>query len=378
MSWSSTTANARLDEVGDPLGEADALIEAGRPAEAARLLKRLHDRKRGGLMLEAARVRALVAAGDMPSALAVAREAALLNPAAAPAACSLGRALLASGQLPTAIAEFQRALRLDTGLVAARFMLGCAWIEAGEAEKAADAFDRIPPDEAPRELMGKYAEIETMRARPRSDARYVRHLFDQFSSDYDTRMLGQLGYQAPQILRDLAELLGLSAHGKLAVLDLGCGTGLAGAMFRDIASRLDGVDLSPAMVALARKRGIYDEIVVADIETALDDSSRRYDLVLAADTLVYLGDLAKLFRSAARVLAPAGHFLFTVERKDGDGYDLGPKRRWRHAEAYLRATAEAQGFAVAGFLECSPRSEKGEPVEGYAVALERRLAEKVG
>jgi predicted TPR repeat methyltransferase len=128
------------------------------------------------------------------------------------------------------------------------------------------------------------------------------------------------------------------------------------------------------MVEKAKARGIYNDVRVGDIEVPAGDSG--YDLVIAADTLVYLGDLAPVFRAAAKVLAPGGTFLFTVERKEDDGYELGPKRRWRHSERYLRAVAAEIDFDIAGFLECSPRSEAGVPVEGYAVAL--TLAGKVG
>jgi predicted TPR repeat methyltransferase len=366
-------ANARLPDDGDPLAQADALIEAGRPGDAVHLLERLHEDGRGGLLLQRSRVRALIAAGDAEKALAVAREAAMLYPSVATAVVSLGEALLANGHLATAIGEFQRALRLDPDFAMARYLLGCTWLEAGEADKAAEAFDALGDEDMP-ELVTKRAEIDAMRARPRSDARYVRHLFDQFSADYDERMIGQLGYGAPQILRHLAELTGLSYRAPFAILDFGCGTGLGGLAFGDLASRLDGIDLSPAMVEKAKARDLYDDVRVGDIEVPQGD--RTYDLVLAADTLVYLGDLEAVFRATAAALAPGGTFLFTVERKDSDGYELGPKRRWRHSESYLRALAEAAGFDVSGFLECSPRTEAGQPVPGYAVAL--TLAEKVG
>jgi predicted TPR repeat methyltransferase len=354
----------------DPLAQAEALIEAGKAADAVELLAQLHRSGRGGLLLQCTRVWAAIAAGETQSALAIAREAAALYPGIATAAASLGEALLAGGHLATAIGEFQRALRLDPAFVPARYLLGSAWLEAGEADKADEAFAAIAPDEAPPALAAKLAEIDAMRARARSDARYVRHLFDQFSSDYDARMLGQLSYGAPQILRGLADMLGLARRRELAVLDLGCGTGLAGAAFRDLARRLDGIDLSPAMVGKARGRGIYDDVIVGDIETI--PAHTDCDLVLAADTLVYLGDLAPAFRAAATALKPGGAFLFTVERKDGEGFELGPKRRWRHSENYLRDQSEAAGFAVTGFLECHPRTEAGTPVEGYAVALTRR------
>ena len=87
-------------------------------------------------------------------------------------------------------------------------------------------------------------------------------------------------------------------------LDLGCGTGLAGVAFRDCVERLEGIDLSPGMVAEARAKGIYDALhvgeVVAHLKAATD---RQFDLILAADVLVYVGDLAPLFLEVARVLA---------------------------------------------------------------------------
>jgi predicted TPR repeat methyltransferase len=361
-------ANARLAFDGDPIAEADALIAEGRAGEAAALLERRHMAGRGGLLLQTARVRAFIAAGNAQAAMAVAREASTLYPGIAAVAVTLGEALLACGHPAAAIGEFHRALRLDPRSDAARYRLGCAWLAAGEAGKAADAFAEIVA--APDGLAKKLAEIEAMRACARSDPRYVRHLFDQFSADYDQRMLGQLGYGAPQILRNLAGLIGL--RGPLAILDLGCGTGLGGAAFKDLAMRLDGVDLSPAMIAKARERGIYDDLRIGDIEAALVEPGHGYDLLLAADTLVYLGDLAPLFAAAAQRLAPRGVFLFTVERKDGESFELGPKRRWRHSENYLHVQALAAGFEITGFLECSPRTEAGVPVEGYAVALERR------
>lgn len=324
---------------------------------------------RGGLLLRRSLVRALISTGDLAAALDAARQSSSLYPGVAIAAVTLGEALLASGHLPTAIGEFQRALRLDPSMREARLRLGEAWLEAGEAGKALEAFDAIDDAEEVPRLADRIVEARAMLASPRSDQRYVRHLFDQFSGDYDARMLGQLGYGAPAILRNLADLVIPQPGRKYAILDLGCGTGLAGLAFRDIASTLDGVDLSPAMIEKARSRAIYDLLCVDDLEFALASASRRYDLLLAADTIVYLGDLEKLFDRAHRALRNGGSFLLTVEKKVGKGFELGPKRRWRHSEDYLRQEATRANFAIVGFLECHPRTEAGVPVEGYAVAL---------
>ncbi|HEY3778859.1 MAG TPA: methyltransferase domain-containing protein [Rhizomicrobium sp.] len=360
-------ANARL-RPDDPIGDAEALIAEGRAADAAAQLRTRLEENRGGLLLRLTLQKALAASGDVDAALQSARETAQLYPDAAPAALGLAHALQTCGHLPAAIAEFQRALRFDPENVQARIGLGSAWLDAGEAERAIEAWHGIE------EMGGAVPETSIADARralrePRCDPRYVRQLFDQFAGDYDSRMLGQLHYRAPAILREFAEFLGLAAGAPHSILDLGCGTGLMGAALGDWALRLDGVDLSPAMAAKARARGIYDEIVTADICSWLAEQERNYDLVVAADTLVYLGDLTPVFASVAARLAPGGHFLFTVEAMDGDGFALGPKRRWQHSQSFLRVQAAAAGLNVAGFMDCSPRDEGGVAVRGYAVAL---------
>jgi predicted TPR repeat methyltransferase len=336
-----------LDE--NPIEIAEGLIASGRGGEAATALRARLAAGRGGLLARLTLVKALLAVQDTAGALAEAREAVSLNPDVAVAVLALGEALLAAQLLPTAIAELQRALRLDPGLVRARELVAAAWLAAGEADKALENLHTL--ENPPAQMI---AAAQAIKAALRCDAGYVRHLFDQFSADYDARMIGQLAYAGPQILLDLAALV-MPGRDKLAVLDLGCGTGLAGAVFKPLAARLDGVDLSPAMIEKARARQIYDRLAVADLEAALctPDSfglGTQYDLILAADTLVYLGDLEAVFQAVRARLRSDGYFLFTVEQGEGCEFELGPKRRWRHSDGYLRATAERAGLAVAGLV----------------------------
>jgi predicted TPR repeat methyltransferase len=350
---------------GDPIAAAEALIVQGRADAAAHDLKARLAAGRGGLLARLTLVKALLAVGDTNSALEEAREAVSLNSGVAVAVMGLGEALLAAGALPTAIAELQRALRIEPALPRARMLIASAWLKAGEADKALENLQALEPSA---EVSAMIAAAERIKAAPRSDAGYVRHLFDQFSADYDARMIGQLSYAGPQVLLDLASMV-MPGREQLSILDLGCGTGLAGIAFKPLASRLDGVDLSPAMIEKARARQIYDQLEVADLETALAQPGPPYDLILAADTLVYLGDLAAVFRNVRARLTPDGYFLFTTEAKAGDGFELGPKRRWRHSDVYLRATAAAFGLSVAGLVAATPRRESNQPVEGFAVAL---------
>lgn len=351
----------------DPIAAAEDLIAQGKAHEAARALRSRLAEGRGGALARVMLVKALLAAGDVRGAVAEAREAVSLNPDLPEVLVALGEALLAGENLPAAIGELQRALRADPGHGRARYLTGRAWLMAGEADKALEIFCDLEEADFPT-LAADIARAEAMKNAARSDPGYVRHLFDQFSADYDSRMLGQLAYAAPAILAELADLV-MAGRSGLSILDLGCGTGLAGQAFKARAASLAGIDLSPAMLEKARARQIYDDLETADLERALAAPGPAYDLILAADALVYLGALHAVFAGARQRLRPDGYFLFTLEAKSGEGFELGPKRRWRHSEAYVRQAARNAGLHVAGLVEAAPRQEAGAPVPGLAVAL---------
>jgi predicted TPR repeat methyltransferase len=158
------------------------------------------------------------------------------------------------------------------------------------------------------------------------------------------------------------------------LLDLGCGTGLAGAAFRGVCARLTGVDLSEAMVAKAAAKNLYDCLASVDLADFLEQEAGReakYGLVIAADVFVYVNELSPIFAAVARVTAPGGLFAFTAETHAGSGVKLLPTLRYAHAEHHLRVLLGAAGFSVSHLKETSVRSEKGRPVESLVVVAQK-------
>ena len=203
-------------------------------------------------------------------------------------------------------------------------------------------------------------------------AAYVATLFDQYAERFDTALVQGLAYRGPVLLRAaLARAGGAAAPMRCDhMLDLGCGTGLAGEAFGDIAGRMTGVDLSERMLAVARAKGLYADLVQADIVdflAARDASDARYDLVIAADVFAYLADLAPVVAAVAGVLAPAGLFAFTVETHAGDGIVLGEKLRYAHAGAHVRATLAQAGLTLTELTEAWARREDDTPAPGLVV-----------
>jgi predicted TPR repeat methyltransferase len=196
----------------------------------------------------------------------------------------------------------------------------------------------------------------------------VRRLFDQHAPEFEESLVDRLGYRGPAIVMDaLAAVNG----GQLrfgSVLDLGCGTGLMGAAIRPFCDWLAGVDLSPAMTAKARGKGIYDRLAADELSEHLAaHAGAQYHLVLAADVFVYCGDLAPIAAGVAHVLAPGGQFAFTVETYDGSGIRLQPTLRYAHGVAHVRAAIERARLQL-DYLEPIPaRREKNEWLPGLVV-----------
>jgi predicted TPR repeat methyltransferase len=181
-----------------------------------------------------------------------------------------------------------------------------------------------------------------------------------------------LDYRAPEMTHVMAKaVLGPKAPLQ-RILDLGCGTGLNGPLFRPLAQRLDGVDLSPGMIAKARERGLYDALEVAEIGRYLAACARRYSLVLATDVLVDFGDLSGVLSGVRRVLKSGGRFIATTELGAGAPFALGRAGRYVHNQDYVRWAAKAAGLGVAAAEAGTLRQEGGKPVAGMCYALEKR------
>jgi predicted TPR repeat methyltransferase len=207
-----------------------------------------------------------------------------------------------------------------------------------------------------------------LRAR-RAPAAYVRRLFDSYAARYDRHLMADLDYRVPNLLRDLVGES--SAEVGPIVADLGCGTGVLAPLFRGLAGRLEGVDLSPGMLARAARRGLYDELVEADLVAFLAARPGRYDLLLAADVLPYLGDPGPLLTIAARALRPDGRLALSAERREGSPFSLTPTGRFAHDPEALAAAATAAGLALEAWRPATLRREAGRPVAGFVMLLRK-------
>lgn len=255
----------------------------------------------------------------------------------------------------------EQALELAPGWAPAWFALGEARERLGEKDAAADAFGAALAAD-PSDAQGARGRLALLGDGSRLDSlspAYVARLFDDYAARFDAHLPGALGYRGPE--RIAAALDRLDAARRFSrCIDLGCGTGLAGAVLRGRVDALIGVDLSPRMIAKARETGLYDSLEVGDAATFLaSPAARCADLIVAADVFAYVGDLVPIFEAVARALADGGWLAFSVETHEGEGYRLGPAMRFAHSDPYVRETATRAGLRRLLLAPVSIRREAG-------------------
>ena len=282
------------------------------------------------------------ARGDHEAAADLMAQARAIVPDWPPAAFRHGEILAAHGDVPAAAAAFDAYLALD-----------------------------------PADRMGAALKLALIGARPMPaslpDA-YIASLFDEYAPRFDRHLTEKLGYDVPQTLAAVVDRV--RPAGGLRILDIGCGTGLAGVALAPRRDWLEGVDLSPAMIAQAQGKGIYDRLHAGDMLAYMRARAERpdgiFDLIIAADVLIYTGDLGPAFAAARPLLTADGLFLFSLQDGAPDGaFILGADHRYAYSASYVRDCARTAGLRVAEISAARLRRDAGRDVMGMICLLEK-------
>lgn len=236
-----------------------------------------------------------------------------------------------------------------------------------EACSAYMRYQEAHPDDA--EIAHHVASLSENPPPPQASNEYIVQVFDDYAESFDHDLLTDLKYRAPELL--LEKLLNLlpAPEKQLRIVDLGCGTGLAGKVLHPWGRSMIGVDLSCQMGAKALATGVYNEIHVTEITSWLESSQQTFDLILAADVLVYVGDLLPVLHAAKATLTCSSMIAFTLEVGLDPGYELTVSGRYAHHVDYVYATAKEAGFAVLHLSTGVLRTENNQDVPGHVVIL---------
>ncbi len=362
---------SRLEDFQIAFRSAKALRQAGKLDEAKRLYRRIAEAQPDNWGAHNNLGTVLREQGEFDEAAASLQRAVALNPNNALGHNNLGAVLQAQGNLEQAAAAYRRALAIDPDLSGAHFNLGTVLTDQNKPDQALASYRRAAGlgNEVAAHRLASLTGV-TPASAPKE---YTTFLFDHYAIGFDSELVERLGYNVPMRLRAELEKVRSTEKRFANVVDLGCGTGLAGAEFRGLSDRLIGVDLSRAMLDQAKKRNVYDTLFQRDIEAFLDSTNETYDLFVATDVMVYVGDLDNLFLCVQRASAETALFAFSTESVEGVDYKLNDTVRYSHSRKYIEFLSRKYGFLTRICKSETIRKESGCPVNGELYILECQL-----
>lgn len=345
----------------------------------------------------------MIAHAELNAANEWLQKALAIEPKLAQAWNALGKLVERTGKFANAGTHYQKAVDCEASFAEGWYNLGRMKGHEKDLASASDCLSRAlnlePQNEQYRFMRGVFDSTAVSDEAAASDQRvpdsYVKQIFDQYADTFDKNLVEDLAYNTPTLLCDM--LMPFITNTTTAVddpkrpgdhsaLDLGCGTGLIGGLIAKECASLVGVDLSPKMLEKAKARG-YSSLVVAEIGAFLAQAApRSYDLVIAADVFVYIGNLASVFIETSRVTKAGGIFAFSVEslnaitlaNSDANmppaqsaGFKLLPSGRFAHKEAYIQELARQSAFEIRATANSVLRTEAGEPIWGTLFVLQR-------
>ena len=312
--------------------------------------------------------------GDYPAAEQAYARALEIDPEHAAAWQNRGSLSSRVEKFEASIAAYRRAIELRPRDSIGYDGLSRAFYRAGRIDEAVAVYKQWL-DVNPENAVARHMLAACTGAAPpeRASDSFVRNTFDAFAGSFD-RVLDQLGYRAPTLIAEFLDREVPATDVALVIADAGCGTGLCADFLRRRAARLVGVDLSANMLARARARKAYDELIESELAAWLNGRSQEFDLIVSADTLCYFGALEQALAGAAGALRPGGRVVFTVERAADDvrDYRLDPTGRYSHAEGYVRSALTAAGLESIAIQHVELRRERGKEVQGLLASAKKK------
>jgi len=268
-----------------------------------------------------------------------------------------------NGQIPDAIDTLEALIKDNPNDALLFNMIGGCYASLGQLDMAIKNYEKaiaIKPDYAVPQHMLNVLTGNTSTEPPKE---YVKNLFDDYAERFDDSLIKQLEYKLPFLMKGLILKLDPTRKTFKKVIDLGCGTGLTGKELRDISDNLTGIDISSNMVAKTRELNLYDRLIVGDIVDILDTSKEKYDLFIALDVFIYIGELTKIFKTVRQCSNENALFIFSIESQVDDGYSLLKTGRYSHSESYVLKTTSDE-FKLIESQEVNLRKEKEGWIEG--------------
>jgi predicted TPR repeat methyltransferase len=272
--------------------------------------------------------------------------------------------LMLTGQLNEAVYDLKKILTIDNNQIDTHCNLAAIYLKLKNKTAALTHYKIILNLTEDHAIASYMVSALTQQSMPDSaPLEYIKNLFDNYAFQFDIHLQNILSYKTPELLRE--QLTPFLEKKKYNLLDLGCGTGLSGNCFIDIAKKITGVDISTNMLSKAKEKACYDILIEKDILSSLIELEEYFDLILCIDTLVYFGNLHEFFARTVLCLPINGLLAFSIELADEDiaSYILQTTGRYQHTEIYVRELAQKNHLKLLKYLCVEGRQQENEAIK---------------
>jgi predicted TPR repeat methyltransferase len=307
--------------------------------------------------------------GCFSAAIEILKKAIKINPNSACAYHNMGNCHSAQGKREEAVEAYKKAINIKPNSAESYCNLGHAFGTMDNTEAAIEAYKQALNIEPHNVIAQHQLAAFTGQTTASAPNKYIEQLFDNYAAYFEHSLIDTLEYKTPNLIAEV--VLKLKSGAELGpVLDLGCGTGLAGVALSGLCQNIEGIDLSRKMLRQASQKNVYDKLSHTGIVEYLSEAALDFDLFIAADVFVYVGELSEVFRLIKLRNKRKGWLAFSTEHTEKDGFFLRTTGRYSHSKSYIESLCAEFDCQVLHFSKSNLRKEKGEFLTGGNYVLE--------
>lgn len=292
-----------------------------------------------------------------------------INPNFANVHNNLGTVFQEQGDLDKALTSYEKALRIDPNLAEVYNNMASLLLKKGDVGGAIDSCKKVlkinPGHLIAQHQLAALTGMQTESA-PRG---YIEPLFDGYAKNFEKDLVDNLEYRGPT---ELAQIIMSNCPDRQlgSILDMGCGTGLFGVALNEFGGSIEGIDVSKNMLTEADNKNIYDRLTRSDIIEYLNDNNLNFDIFVAADVFIYLGELATVFEVIKTRNNRNGKLVFSTEHLIEGDFALESSGRYSHSQAYIEKLCENFGYRILEFKTINLRKGDGRFIVGGLYLLD--------
>ena len=273
------------------------------------------------------------------------------------------------GNNKEAINNLLQAIKIEKNSPKIYFNLAEMFLSIGDLNNSKKFFNKTIELDQNNEAANFKMDLLNGKLKGEFPKNYLKNYFNDYAETFEKHLISDLHYSIPIVFSKIInDKYGINYSFK-KILDLGCGTGLCGNQIKNKYQSLTGIDISIEMLKKAKEKSIYSELHCCDIINFLTKTNEKYELIIAGDVLIYIGNLSEFFRLCSSVMTENARFIFSIEVEKTKNYSAKLTGRYSHNYNYIKKLTQQNNLIIEFSENTKIRKEKNKWVVGKVFSV---------